>query len=73
MPLRGTHYRNGQGFSSTWVNDSLGLPLFDESTPTFEIKKTRPNPSDALVIAKETLLRLHETRPEHKEIRQKYY
>ena len=50
----------------------MGLPLFDETTTAFEIKKQRPNLSDALIITRETLLRLHETRPDHKETRLKY-
>ncbi len=54
------------------MNDCLNQPLFSETTTAFEIKKQKVKPEDALLITKETLLRLHETRAEHKEIREKF-
>lgn len=36
------------------------------------MRKQKVKQEDALLITKETLLRLHETRPEHKESREKF-
>lgn len=73
VAIRGTRYRNQQGFCGTWINECLNQPLFNETTTVFEVNKNKKvRKEDQRLISRETLTRLNETRPDHKEIRQKY-